>query len=272
MEQARNSFRPLRDALEPTGDYRFIDSITRLGCTHKPTNTKLRVMSSNAKTAFGIVGTPLAVLDEPGAWEVRGGELMYDALSTAQGKPDSRLRLLFVGTLAPAVSGWWHDLVARGSHGSTHVTVLQGDDATWDKWPTIRKANPLTAISADFRARLLEERDEARRDPRLAARFKSYRLNRPSPDAATMLLTVEDWQRLAKRPVPPADGRPVVGIDLGGGGRVERSRGPVAEWSCRGYGCRARHSESGGSGAAGPRAHGYLRAPATDGPPDGRGG
>ena len=217
LEQARNSFRPLRDALEPTGSYRFIDSITRLGITHKPTNTKLRVMSSNAKTAFGIVGTPLAVLDEPGAWEVRGGELMYDALSTAQGKPGSRLRLLFVGTLAPATSGWWHDLVARGSHGSTFVAALQGDAATWDKWPTIRKANPLTAISADFRAKLLEERDEARRDPRLAARFKSYRLNRPSPDAATMLLTVEDWQRLAKRPVPPADGRPCVGIDLGGG-------------------------------------------------------
>ena len=97
-------FRPLRAELEPTGDYRFIDSVTRLGITHKPTNTKLRVMSSNAKSAFGIVGTPVCVLDEPGAWEVNGGELMHDALKTAQGKPESRLRLIFVGTLAPSVS------------------------------------------------------------------------------------------------------------------------------------------------------------------------
>ena len=49
LEQARNSFRPIRTALEPTGEYRFIDSVMRLGITHKPTNTKLRVMSSNCK-------------------------------------------------------------------------------------------------------------------------------------------------------------------------------------------------------------------------------
>ena len=49
--------------------------------------------------------------DEPGAFEVTGGTLMFDAAMTAQGKPGSPLRLIIIGTLAPAESGWWHDLV-----------------------------------------------------------------------------------------------------------------------------------------------------------------
>ena len=66
----------LAGSLEPTGDYRFIDSVTRLGITDKRDNTKLRVLSSNAKTTMGIVGCPLLVAYEPGAWQVVGGELM----------------------------------------------------------------------------------------------------------------------------------------------------------------------------------------------------
>ena len=166
---------------------------------------------------MGIVGCPLAVADEPGSWEVGGGLLMADALMTAQGKPGSSLRLMLIGTLAPAVSGWWHDLIAAGSTGSTHVTVLQGDAATWNRWSTIRRANPLTAISAEFRRKLREERDAARADSRLKARFLSYRLNLPTQDESTTLLTVDDWQRVTARPVPEADGRPVVGLDMGEG-------------------------------------------------------
>ena len=217
LEQARICFRFVREWLEPTGDYRFIDSVTRLGITHKSTNTKLRVMSSNAKTAFGIVGTPILVADEPGAWESAGGALMHDAISTAQGKPGSPLRVIYIGTLAPAKEGWWHDMIERGSRGSVYVQALQGDAETWDSWQTIRKANPLTAISPEFRKKLLEERDEARADSRLKARFLSYRLNVPTQDSATMLLTVEDWQRVEAREVPPRKGKPLVGVDLGSG-------------------------------------------------------
>ncbi len=217
LEQARNAYRPLRAALEPTGDYRFIDSVTRLGITHKPTNTKLRVMSSNAKTAFGIVGTPVCVLDEPGAWEVTGGALMFDALVTAQGKPESRLKLLFTGTLAPSTGGWWTDLVDGSSHGSTYVQALQGDRSTWDSWSTIKRANPLMALFPESRAKLLEERDAARSDSRLKARFMSYRLNIPTSDESSTLLTVDDWEGQAARSTPPASGQPIVGVDLGSG-------------------------------------------------------
>ena len=208
-------YRFVRADLEPTGEYRFLDSFTRIGITHKATNTRLRVLSSNAKTAMGIVGCPLLVADEPGAWETVGGARMHDAIQTAQGKPGSPLKVVYIGTLAPATSGWWHDLIAAGSGGSTFVQSLTGDRDKWDRWPEIRRCNPLTAISPEFRAKLLEERDKARADTRLKARFLSFRLNVPSADESTVLLTVEDWQRVTARPVAPREGRPIVGMDTG---------------------------------------------------------
>ena len=87
IEQARLVYGFIRQALEPSGEFSFIDSTTRLGLTHRPSNTKLRIISSNGKTAFGIVNVPLLVADEPGSWEINGGELLFDALSSAQGKP-----------------------------------------------------------------------------------------------------------------------------------------------------------------------------------------
>ena len=217
IEQARIVFRFAREALEPTGLYRFLDSHTRIGIIHRVTNTRLRVIGSNGKTAMGLVGCPWVIADEPGAWETNGGQLVHYAIETAKGRPGSPLRVVYIGTLAPAISGWWHELIADGSHGSTYVQALQCDHDKWDQWGEIRRCNPLTAISADFRRKLLEERDAARADTWLKARFLSYRLNVPTGDESTMLLTVDDWENMAARPVTARDGRPLVGVDLGGG-------------------------------------------------------
>ena len=220
LEQARIVFNFVRRNLESTGEYRWIDSITRLGATHKGSNTKLRVLSSNWKTAMGIVGTPLAVCDEAGSWEISGGQLMWDALTGAQGKPGSPLRIIIIGTLAPAASGtghWYYDLIEGGSHASTYVMAYRGEQAEWDNWKAIKACNPLTAISPEFRAKLIEEREAARKDTRLKARFLSYRLNSPSKDDSETLLLVDDFRQMVARPVPAREGRPVVGVDLGGG-------------------------------------------------------
>ena len=217
IEQARIVFRFARADLEPSGEYSFTDSHTRIGIRHKASNTRLRVIGSNAKTAMGLVGCPWAILDEPGAWEVNGGQLLHDAIETAKGKPGSPLKAVYIGTLAPALSGWWHDLVAAGSHGSTYVQALQGDPEKWDSWHEIRRCNPLVEISPEFRRKLLDERDEARKDSRLKARFLSYRLNLPTAAESTMLLTVDDWQHVLDRPVALPTGRPFVSIDLGYG-------------------------------------------------------
>ncbi len=217
IEQGKIVFKYARAALEPTGQYRFLDSSTRCGITHKATNTRLRVHGSNSKTAWGFVNVPFVVWDEPGSAETNSGQQLFDAVMTSQGKPNSPLKAVFIGTLAPALSGWWHDLVRDGTHGSTYVQLLQGDADTWDHWNTIRKCNPLAAIDAKFRKKLLEERGAARADSRLKARFLSYRLNLPSADSSTMLLTVDDWKRVCKRLEALPAGRPVVGVDLGGG-------------------------------------------------------
>ena len=51
----------------------------------------------------------------------------------------------------------------------------------------------------------------------MKARFLSYRLNIPTADESEMLLTVDDWERMAARDVPERIGRPIVALDLGGG-------------------------------------------------------
>ena len=218
LEQARMTYKFVRDALEPLGGYRFIDSTTRLGVTHLASNTKLRAISSNAKTSFGLVNVPLAVIDEPGSLDVIGGQMLADSLFTAQGKAGSDLKIVMIGTLAPMATEpghWWHDLATGGTRGRIYVKLFQGTNDGWDTWPVIRKANPLTAISPEFRAKLLSERNDARGDSRLKARFLSYRLNRPSKEESAVLLTTDDWAMLTKRAVPPQEGAPFVGLDLG---------------------------------------------------------
>ena len=73
------------------------------------TRTSIRLISSNAKGAMGLVRCPYVLADEPGSWEVTGGTLMHDAIQTAMGKPGSPLKAIYTGTLAPSTGGWWHD-------------------------------------------------------------------------------------------------------------------------------------------------------------------
>ena len=199
IEQARIVFRFARAELEPLGGYRFLDSATRAAILHKATNTRLRVLGSNGKTAMGLVGCPWAIADEPGAWEPTGGQLLFDALETSKGKPGSPLRSLYIGTLSPATSGWWHELALGKSGQGRAIKCLQGDRTKWDSWAEVRRVNPLTKIAPEFRKQLRAELKAAIADSRLKARFLSYRLNLPSADEATMLLTTDDFEIMAGR-------------------------------------------------------------------------
>lgn len=219
IEQARIVFRFARADMDESL-YSITDAANRIGIKHKATGTALRVIGSNGKTAQGLVGCPWAICDEPGAWEINGGGMVHDAIQEAQGKPGSPLRALYIGTLAPMALGpghWWYDMVAGGSVGTTHVMALQGDRERWDDLREVYRVNPLMRHFPDSRAKLRQRRDEALNDTRLKARFLSYRLNVPSADESQVLLTVDDWKRVLARPVAPPEGRPLVGIDLGGG-------------------------------------------------------
>ena len=217
LEQARIVFRFLRGDIEASGAYRFLDSHTRIAAVHEATNTRLRVVGSNGRAMMGLVDTPLVIADEPGAWLPTGGALVHDAIQTAMAKPGSPLKAVYAGTLAPSRSGWWHDLVKDGTRGSVYVQALQGRRERWSQWREIVRCNPLAKISADFRSRLREEVDEAKRDSRLKARFLSYRLNVPTADEDESLLTVDDYGRAEAREIGMVIGAPIVGVDLGGG-------------------------------------------------------
>ena len=220
LDQARITFRFLRAAL--TGDdYRWLDSGQRVGVTHVPTDTRVRVASSDAKKAFGLGSdTPAIVGDEPGAWQERGGALMFDALETSGGKSDTRLFL--IGTRAPgADGGWWRTLLEAEPDPSVYRQV---HDAPVDddgqviaplSWKTIRRAQPLLGWNPFLRPKLEAELRKARKNETDRRRFITYRINRPVQAPQSVLFTVAAWQQIEARPVPPADGQPIIGIDTG---------------------------------------------------------
>ena len=145
--QARKTtFLLLREMIGEPGeqrDYAIVENVNHCHIRHKATNTRVSVLAPSGKTGQGLVRCPLLIADEPGAWQVTGGELMYDAITTAQGKPGCSMRVLYIGTLAPAMGGWWHDLIADGSGGSKYVQALQGRSRKeWDDWNVIKAANP----------------------------------------------------------------------------------------------------------------------------------
>ena len=115
----RTTFKLLREFIEggPLADeYRISESAFGCAVLHEDTNTRLSVLASSGKTSQGLVRCPWLFADEPGSWEATGGQLLHEAIQTAQGKPGTNLRAVYIGTLAPATSGWWHDLVSGGSH------------------------------------------------------------------------------------------------------------------------------------------------------------
>ena len=219
IEQCRLTYRQALGFLESRLDeYRMVDSATRVAITRKDCRTRLKAVGSNPKTSLGLVGTPLAIIDEPAALHTVGGTALWDAVRTAQGKPGSPLKAILTGTLSPADPGsWWPVLVENGTRGSTWVGLLQGRADRWRHWREILRVNPLARDFPDTAAVLREERDAAMADSRLAGAFKSFRLNRPAGDESTMLLNVADWERATARPVPEREGPAVVGIDLGAG-------------------------------------------------------
>ena len=217
LEQSRVMLAFVREALRDClDDYRWKDSSQRLAVTRKACGTRLRILSSSAKRAMGLAQFSTVFADEPGSWENRGGTLMFHALRQSAGKRPGQ-RLVIAGTRAPSVRGnWWPGLLDAGSGDGIHVTELspaEGDP--WDAWPTIRRCNPMVLHNATLRKAILRERDQARRDETLRSAFRAYRLNEQIDTFNSVLVGAETWRRVEARAVPPREGRPVVGLDLG---------------------------------------------------------
>ena len=190
------------------------------GGTHLETRASVRIISSDARRAFGLgAHTRLIIGDEPAAWSPTAGRRLFDAIVTSLGK--RKTQLVMVGTLAPAAqtgpASWWPQFISEGSGAARHVSLLQADPDRWRDFNETLRCNPVSMINP-FLRRALEREHAAAMTSELAARtFRQYRLNLPGdPVDAQPLITSSEWSRVCARPVPACEGQPIIGIDLGG--------------------------------------------------------
>ena len=220
-QSRKTCFKLLRRAIEggeSPGDYSISESVNGCHVRHRASNTRVSVVAGSAKATLGLVGCPLVVMDEPGAYELEAGAALWDAVDTALGKPESPLRVFIIGHLAPRATSaghWYFDLVHAGTTGRTHVQLIQGRRERWDQASEVRRCSPLSWDFPASRRKLFEQRDRARSDSARLSAFLAYRLNLPERDAASVLLTVLDWLKVRARPVSDPEGLPVIGIDMG---------------------------------------------------------
>ena len=189
----------------------------RIAGVHVSTGTAIRVISSSGKRAMGLgARNRLFLADEPASWDERSGGLMIEALEGALGKIDGS-RLLLIGTRSPAVpDSWWPEMIEAGSQPGRFVQLMAAPpDDPWDDYQTIARANPVVRASKSLRRRILRERDEARRRPAKRKSFEAFRLNREVEIVNEMLVEARDWRRVERREIPPREGRPFVGLDIG---------------------------------------------------------
>ena len=190
------------------------------GAEHLASRARVKVISSDSRRALGLgASVRLIVADEPGAWGPTAGRRLWDACATALGK--RRTTLIAIGTMAPSPlqgpASWWPSIVASGSGEGRHVSLLQADPDRWRDFDEVLRVNPVAAISSHLR-RTLEREHEAALSSEMAARtFRQYRLNIPGdPVDAQPLITAAEWSRVCARPVPACEGRPTIGVDIGG--------------------------------------------------------
>ena len=190
------------------------------GVVHLESRARVRIVSSDARRALGLgANVRIIIADEPGAWSPIQGRRLWDAMLTSLGK--RRTQILIVGTLAPAPltgpASWWPALVAEGSGDGRHVSLLAADPEKWRDFDEVLRCNPVASINPFLRETLEREHRAALKSERAARTFKQFRCNIPGdPVESQPLITAAEFERCCARKVPPAEGRPIVGIDLGG--------------------------------------------------------
>ena len=221
LDQARETIvQSLREHLDARGveGFRWTDSANRITATHAETGKRFRILSSSGKRAMGLRAFDLIIMDEPGSLDERNGTLLWRAVTESLGKMEGQ-RVIAIGTRSPAeLDNWWPRLIDGGSGRGVHVSELTApEDAPWDAWLTVRRANPLLNVSASLRRTVLRERDAARKDPALRRSYEAFRLNRSVNAAREALLAADLYLRAERRPTPPRRGRPIVALDAGSG-------------------------------------------------------
>ena len=190
------------------------------GATHVESRARVRVISSDAKRSLGLgAHVRLIICDEPAAWAATAGRRLWDAMQTSLGK--RKTQIIAIGTLAPAPltgpGAWWPDFIKQGSGDGRHVSLLQADQDKWEDFDEVLKCNPVAAINPFLKQTLEREHATALVSERAARTFRQYRLNIPGDPVETQpLITASEFARVCARPAPDVEGKPVIGVDLGG--------------------------------------------------------
>ena len=190
------------------------------GAEHLASRARVKVISSDSRRAMGLgANVRLAICDEPGSWAPQSGRRLWDAVCTGLGK--RTMSIIAIGTISPAPmtgpASWWPQFIEAGSGESTHVALLQAAADRWESFDEVLRVNPVAAVNPHLRRALEREHRVAVASDRAARTFKQYRLNIPGdPVDQQPLITPAEFNRVCARPVPPAEGRPVIGLDLGG--------------------------------------------------------
>ena len=205
-----------RKFLEDEDGYRW-----RLdGVEHLASRARVKVISSDSRRAMGLgANCRLAVCDEPGSWAPQSGRRLFDAVSGAIGK--RRMTVVLIGTISPAAlqgpASWWPDLIKQGCGDGRHVALLQAAPAKWESFDEVLRVNPVASINPYLKQTLEREHKVALESDRAARTFKNFRLNLPGdPVDQQPLITNSEWERVCARPVPAREGRPIIGLDMGG--------------------------------------------------------
>ena len=205
-----------RESLGDTPGFRWSDT----GVIHKASRARVRIISSDSRRALGLgAHVRLIICDEPAAWAPTAGKRLWDAMATSLGKRQTQI--VAVGTLAPAPltgpGAWWPDFIKQGSGDGRHVSLLQADPEKWRDFDEVLRCNPVAAVNPYLRKTLEREYRAALESERAARPFKQMRLNVPGDPVDTQpLVTTAEFARVVARPVPPCEGKPIIGVDLGG--------------------------------------------------------
>ena len=214
--QARIVLEFTRSFLADEDGYRWRND----GVVHLASRARVRIVSSDARRALGLgANVRIIIADEPGAWSPIQGRRLFDAMLTSLGK--RKTQIIVVGTLAPAPltgpASWWPQFISAGSGDGRHVALLQADPDKWTDFQEVLRVNPVAAINSYLRRTLEREHAAALASERAARTFRQFRLNIPGePVESQPLITTAEWERVCARPVQPCEGKPVIGVDLGG--------------------------------------------------------
>ena len=191
------------------------------GAIHVASRAAIKIISSDARRSLGLgAHARWLFCDEPSAWSPQAGRRLFDSMRTALGK--RHCQIVLCGTIAPSPTAgpgaWWHDLVKAGSGAGVHLELLQADEKKWRDWDECLRVNPAHLVNPFLEKTLRREFEDALKSERSAIPFRQYRLNLPAGESTgeQPLITTAEWSRVVSRPVPEREGRPIVGIDLGG--------------------------------------------------------